>query len=461
MPSTPPPSTPPPSTPPLSRFDFPPGFLFGAATAAYQIEGSGFGGCGPCHWDTFAATPGNVVRSQDGTRACDHYHRWEADLDLLTAANMDAYRFSTSWARVMPDGVTVNAQGMDFYDRLVDGICARGLQPFQTLYHWELPSALADTGGWANRDTAARFADFTETITRRIGDRVASIATINEPWCVAWLSHFAGVHAPGLRDIRATARAMHHILLAHGMAVERLRGMGQPNLGIVLNFDYAQPASDSAADQLAAARWDGIFNRWFVEAITQAAYPQIVLEGLGPHMPDRWQDDMALIGQPIDWLGVNYYTRHLHADDPAAAWPHLRDVPGPLPKTQMGWEIYPDGLHHFLTRLARDHIGNTPIYVTENGMANADVVEDNAVNDGIRSDFMFSHLAATRRAIADGANVKGFFYWSLLDNYEWAEGYAKRFGLVHVDFDSLQRTPKASYHALARALARNDQGRLP
>ena len=441
---------------PLSRFDFLPGFVFGAATSAYQIEGSRFGGCGPCHWDTFAATPGNVVRAEDGRTACDHYHRWEADLDLVQAANLDAYRFSTSWARVMPDGVTPNPEGLDFYDRLVDGMLARGLLPFQTLYHWDLPSSLADRGGWANRDTAARFADYADCITRRLGDRVASIATINEPWCVAWLSHFLGVHAPGLRDIRAAARAMHHVLLAHGLAVDRLRPMTSVPLGIVLNFDHATPASDAPADIAAAARQDAIFNRWFIEAISKGTYPPEALEGLAPHLPQDWQDDMALIAQPIDWLGVNYYTRHIHADAPGTPWPATRDIPGPLPKTQMGWEIYPQGLQGFLTRLARDHVGQLPLYVTENGMANADLVEDHAINDGIRTDFLFSHLAATKAAIATGANVKGFFYWSLLDNFEWAEGYAKRFGLVHVDFDSLMRTPKASYHALARALARND-----
>ena len=241
----------------VSRFDFPPGFVFGAATAAYQIEGSSFGGCGPCHWDSFAATPGNVVRGEGGGVACDHYHHWPQDLDLIRKANMDAYRFSTSWARVMPDGVTVNPEGLDFYDRLVDGMLERGLKPFHTLYHWELPSALADKGGWANRDTAWRFADYAEVISAKIGDRVTATATINEPWCVAWLSHFLGIHAPGLRDIRAAARAMHHILLAHGLAVERLRAMGQKNLGIVLNFEHVEPASDSPADLAAAARQDG------------------------------------------------------------------------------------------------------------------------------------------------------------------------------------------------------------
>ncbi len=438
-----------------TRSDFPPGFLFGAATAAYQIEGSAFGGAGRCHWDTFAATPGNVVRAEDGSAACDHYHRWEADLDLLQRGNFDAYRFSTSWARVLPEGRgRPNPAGLDFYDRLVDGILARGLKPFQTLYHWEMPSALADRGGWANRDVALWFADFAEVITRRLGDRVATVATINEPWCVAWLSHFLGIHAPGLRDIRAAARAMHHVLLAHGAAVERLRGLGRKELGIVLNFDHAVPATDSDADRTAATLQDGILNRWFIEGITRGTYPADVLAGLAPHLPERWQDDMPLIGQKLDWLGVNYYTRHLHAADPGAPWPATRDVPGPLPKTQMGWEIYPDGLHGFLTRLARDYVGRLPIYVTENGMANADAVVAGAVDDRVRADYLFAHLDATRRAIADGANVRGFFYWSLLDNYEWALGYEKRFGLVHVDFQTFQRTPKASYHALARALAR-------
>jgi beta-glucosidase len=440
----------------LSRFDFPKGFVFGAATAAYQIEGTAQGGCGPCLWDSCAATAGTVVRGEDGRLACDHYTRWPEDLDLLRAANMDGYRFSTSWARVMPDGRHANPEGLDFYDRLVDGMLERGLKPFHTLYHWEMPSALADLGGWTNRDVAHWFADFSEVITGRIGDRVAATATINEPWCVAWLSHFLGIHAPGHRDIRATARAMHHVLLAHGAAVQRLRGMGQKNLGIVLNFDHASPASDSPGDIRASALWDGIFNRWFIEGITRQSYPENVLEGLGPHMPGGWQDDMALIGQRLDWLGVNYYTRHLQAEAPGAAWPAIRDVRGPLPRTQMDWEIYPDGLRDFLTRLSRDYVGKLPLYVTENGMANADTLEGGKVSDQIREDYLFAHLAATRQAIDEGANVKGFFYWSLLDNYEWAEGYEKRFGLVHVDFDTLQRTPKSSYHALARALARND-----
>jgi beta-glucosidase len=440
----------------LSRFDFPEGFIFGAATAAYQIEGASFGGCGPCHWDTFAATPGNVLRAETGAVACDHYHRWPADLDLAAGAHMDAWRFSTNWARVMPDGVTVNPEGLDFYDRLVDGMVERGLKPFLTLYHWDLPSALADHGGWSNRDTCHRFADYAEVVTRRIGDRMATIATINEPWCVAWLSHFMGAHAPGLRDIRAAARAMHHVLVAHGLAIERMRAIGATApLGIVLNFDHATPASDAPGDLRAAAVQDAIFNRWFIEGITRQSYPAEVLEGLAPHLPSGWEADMPLIGQRLDWLGVNYYTRHIHADAPGTPWPATREIAGPLPKTQMGWEIYPEGLRGFLVRLARDHVGDLPIYITENGMANDDHVEDGAVEDPLREDFIFRHLAALQEAMAAGANVRGFFYWSLLDNYEWALGYERRFGLVHVDYASLKRTPKTSYHALARALARN------
>ncbi len=438
----------------FKRTDFPPGFVFGAATAAYQIEGHKFGGAGSTHWDTFAATPGNVIRAEDGALACDHYHRYAEDLDLLKDAGMDAYRFSTSWARVMPDGRTVNAQGLDFYDRLVDAMLERGLKPFQTLYHWELPSALADIGGWANRDTTQYFGDFTDVITDRIGDRVHAIATINEPWCVAYLSHFLGHHAPGLRDLRATARAMHHITLAHGVAMSRLRGKGMSNCGIVLNFDHTAAADDSAEAAQAAIVQDAINNRWFIEAITKGTYPAEVLAGFDPHMPDGWQDDMTQISQKMDWLGVNYYTRHRVQADPGAPWPAVKDVPGDLPRTQMGWEIYPEGLHHFLTRMARDYVRDMPIFVTENGMAWDDTVENGSVYDPERTQFVADHVLAAKQAIADGANVQGFFYWSLLDNYEWAFGYEKRFGMVHVDFDTLKRTPKASYHALKAAIAR-------
>lgn len=438
----------------FTRSDFPDGFLFGAATAAYQIEGHKFGGAASTHWDTFAATPGNVIRAEDGALACDHYHRYQFDLDLLKDAGLDAYRFSTSWARVMPDGKTVNPEGLDFYDRLTDAILERGLKPFQTLYHWDLPSALADIGGWANRETVLRFGDYADAITDKIGSRMASIATINEPWCVSYLSHFLGHHAPGLRDIRATARAMHHINLAHGEAMTRLRSKGMNTCGIVLNFEYANPADDTIETATATDLQDAIYNRWFIQAITKGTYPQNVLDGFGQHMPENWQDDMAQISQPIDYLGVNYYTRNNIAHDASAPWPHIKSVAGPLAKTQMGWEIYPEGLQHVLTRMARDYVGDLPLFVTENGMASDDHVNDSAVFDPQRTKFASDHILATKRAITDGANVQGFFYWSLLDNYEWAFGYEKRFGMIHVDFETLQRTPKASYHALKSAIMR-------
>lgn len=437
----------------FKRSDFPEDFLFGAATAAYQVEGHAYGGAGPCHWDTFAATPGNVVNAEDGAVACDHYHRYQEDLDLLKAAGLDAYRFSTSWARVLPEGRgTPNAEGLDFYERLVDALLERGIKPVHTLYHWEMPSALADLGGWANPDVHEWFADYAEVISGRIGDRVHLTATLNEPWCMTFLSHFVGHHAPGLRDIRATARSMHFATKAHAAAVSRLREMGRDNLGIVLNFDHTRPVDDSPEAARAADLQDGIFNRWFIEAITRGTYPEVVLDGLAPHMPKGWEADMEQIAQPIDWLGVNYYTRHFAAPDPGAPWPAIRQEEGDRPRTQMGWEIFPEGLEDFLVRMKKDYVGDLPLYVTENGMARADEITGENVEDPERIDFIDGHVQATKRALDRGANVKGFFYWSLLDNYEWAFGYEKRFGLVHVDFDSLKRRPKASYHALAAAL---------
>ena len=391
-----------------------------------------------------------MVRNEDGAVACDHYHRWEEDLDLLQSGGFDAYRFSTSWARVMPDGVTVNEEGLAFYDKLVDGILARGMKPFLTLYHWDLPSALADKGGWTNRETAERFADYAEVVMARIGDRVARTATINEPWCVSWLSHFEGHHAPGQRDIRATARAMHHIQLAHGLAVERLRAKGYGNLGVVLNFSEILPHGEGA--ERAVDISDAISNRWFIESVAKGTYPEILLDGLGQYMPEGWQDDMKTISTPIDWLGINYYSRAIVSDAPDAPWPSTQGHEGPLPKTQMGWEIYPEGLKNLILRMKNDYVGDLPICITENGMAWADEVVDGQVDDAERRAYIKAHTSAVREAIAGGANVEGFFYWSLLDNYEWAFGYEKRFGIVHVDFETLKRTPKSSFLALKAAL---------
>ncbi len=437
----------------ITRKDFPSDFLFGAATAAYQIEGHSFGGAGSSHWDTYAATPGNVTGADDGAVACDHYHRFEEDLDLVQSGGFDVYRFSVSWARVMPDGRTVNPEGLAYYDRLVDAILARGLKPYLTLYHWDLPSALADIGGWSNPDIADRFADYTRAVIERIGDRVAAVATINEPWCVAWLSHFIGAQAPGLRDVRAATRAMHHIMLAHGKSMQVMREMGQQNLGIVLNLADPQPASDSAEDAAATFTFDGIHNRWFLDALCRGTYPADMIAALGKHMPEGWAADMALIGAPIDWLGINYYTRSIVAAAPGTPWPHFKGVEGPLPKTDMGWEIYPDGLGAILSRLHADYTGDLPLFVTENGMAGDDHLVEDRCHDPVRVQYFDDHLRCVQRAIADGIPVKGYFAWSLLDNYEWSFGYEKRFGLVHVDYATQARTPKSSFEAFRAAIS--------
>ncbi|MGB5863373.1 MAG: GH1 family beta-glucosidase [Sulfitobacter sp.] len=437
----------------FKRSDFPDGFQFGTATSSYQIEGHAHGGAGKTHWDSFAATPGNVVRGENGDLACDHYNRYKEDLDLVAAAGFDCYRFSTSWARVMPEGRgTPNAKGLDFYDRLTDAMLERGLKPCATLYHWELPSPLADLGGWRNRDIAGWFGDFTETIMGRIGDRMHSVAPINEPWCVGWLSHFLGHHAPGLRDIRATARAMHHVMLAHGTAIQTMRGLGMDNLGAVFNMEWATPIDQSEKAREAADLYDGYYNRFFLEGVFKGRYPDNVLEGLGSHMPNGWQDDFDTITAPVDWCGVNYYTRKIIAPNDGP-WPGHHEAPGPLEKTQMGWEIYPQGLRDFLIRTAQEYTGDLPLYVTESGMANDDRLVAGHVNDQARIDYLDSHLSAAKEAIAAGVPLKGYMIWSLMDNYEWALGYEKRFGLVHVDFDTLERTLKASYEALKRGLA--------
>lgn len=439
------------------RADLPKNFCFGAATAAYQIEGQSFGGAGPCHWDSFAATEGNVLRGEDGAIACDHYHRFEADLDLVKDCNLDAYRFSTNWSRVLPEGKgQVNAKGLDFYDRLVDAMLERQLDPFCTLYHWELPQAMSDIGGWRNADVTKYFADFAEIIGKHLGDRLSHITTINEPWCVSYLSHFEGHHAPGLRDIRATARSMHYILLAHGRAMSALRALGLSNLGIVLNLEWCEPkdqeATQSPEMQNTLAMANAVHNDWFLGGIFKGAYPDIMLDGLNTHMPKGWQDDMPIISQDMDWLGINYYKRSLFSPN-SAMWPHFETSSGTLPKTQMGWEIYPQGLYETLKRTAELYSKDLPIFITENGMANDDIVLNGAVADHIRLDYLNDHILAVAKAAEDGVPMAGYFAWSLLDNYEWAFGYERRFGLVHVDFETQQRTPKASYYALKQALS--------
>ncbi len=439
----------------MKRNAFPPNFVFGTATSSYQIEGTQLGNCGPNHWDSFAASGGTANR-EDGAIACAHYNLWEADLDLIAQGGFDAYRFSTAWGRVQPEGTgRIQESGLAFYDTLVDGLLEREIEPHLTLYHWDLPQALADKGGWTNQDTAKHFGDFAGIIADRLGDRLKSIATINEPWCVAWLSHFLGRHAPGLTDLPSAAKAMHNILLAHGLGMNALRdqlGSDHPcQQGIVLNMEVSVPASDDPKDIKAAAMQDGIYNRWFADAIFKGQYPQDILAYLEPHMPSGWSNDMSMISQKIDWLGLNYYTRSIIKDDGTNKFPYGEAIvpdydPGSADRTSLNWKIYPAGLSYFLHRIHEEYEADVPIVVSENGMASFDVVDDDQVADKQRVGFFEDHLNEVAKAAANGVPVQGYFAWSLLDNFEWAFGYDQRFGIVHVDFETQQRTPKASWY---------------
>ncbi|MFD1944391.1 GH1 family beta-glucosidase [Paradevosia shaoguanensis] len=423
----------------VDRKDFGPNFVFGAATAAYQIEGGQIDGRGTSIWDTFSATPGNVKNADSGLNACNHYHRWPEDLDLIRDAGFDGYRFSFAWPRLIPAGTgAVNQAGIDFYDRLIDGMLERGIKPFATLYHWDLPSPLQDKGGWMNRDIASAFGDYASLVAQKFGDRLSAIATINEPWCVAFLSHFLGIHAPGYRDVRAAARAMHHVLLAHGTGIDALRAEGAKNLGIVLNLEKSEPASDKPEDLAATNLGDAIFNRWYLGGLFKGQYPEELTSILAPYLPEGFERDMPIVSRPLDWLGINYYTRGLYRASPSTPIFPIAKAEGSLEANDLGWEIYPQGLTDLLVRVSTEYT-KVPIYVTENGMS-----ED---NDERRIAYYDAHLKAVVDAQKRGADVRGYFAWSLLDNYEWAEGYSSRFGIVHVDYATQKRTPKGSYRS--------------
>ncbi len=434
---------------------FPESFQWGVATSAYQIEGAVHeDGRGPSIWDVFSHTPGKVANNDTGDIACDHYHRWGSDLDLVKQLGMDAYRFSVAWPRVQPAGSGAwNQAGLDFYDRLVDGLLARGIAPHVTLYHWDLPQALQERGGWAARDTALRFVDYAEKVCGRLGDRAASIATHNEPWVVAYLGHESGLFAPGLRDAAIARAVAHHLLLSHGLTLQALRASGlKVPLGIVLNQSPATPATDSEADQAMAARDYALLVRWYVEPLLLGRYPA------APDLPiceAEQAGDMAIIAQPLDFMGINYYTRN---------WCSAATPPVPAPNamgvSQMGWENYPQGLTELLTGLKRDYPSLPPIYITENGCANADEIVGGSVPDQARIEYLRTHLIALRAAMDAGVDVRAYFCWSLLDNFEWPFGYEKRFGLVHVDYKTLQRTPKDSAYWYANLVAEH-RGRSP
>ncbi|MDZ7706205.1 MAG: GH1 family beta-glucosidase [Trueperaceae bacterium] len=428
--------------------NFPPNFIWGTATAAYQIEGAAReDGRGPSIWDVFSSTPGKTLNGDTGEVACDHYHRWEQDFDLMNDIGVDAYRFSVAWPRIIPQGTgEVNEQGLDFYDRLVDGMLERGIKPFCTLYHWDLPQPLQDQMGWANRAVVDAFVRYADVVTKRLGDRVSAYATLNEPWCSAELGYIKGEHAPGLQDRQLGLRAAHHLLLAHGSALPVMRANApEAQHGIVLNFNPSYPASDDPEDVAAARRLDGMFNRWYLDPVLKGRYPDDIWQGYGSDVPDVHDGDLEVMSGPIDFLGVNYYSRAVLAHDPDGDWPNLRGVSFDAERTDMGWEVYPEGLSDLLRRLEHDY-DLPPVYITENGAAYPDKVDDGEVRDEDRISYIRRHLEAVSDAMAHGVDVRGYFAWSLMDNFEWAFGYSKRFGLVYVDYETLQRIPKHSAH---------------
>ena len=435
----------------IQRSDFPSDFVFGVATSAYQIEGAAReDGRGPSIWDTFCQEPGRIRDGGGGDVACDHYHLWPGDLDLIRDLGVDAYRFSVAWPRVQPDGRgATNEAGLDFYERLVDGLLARGVTPYLTLYHWDLPQPLQDAGGWVSRETAHRFAEYARLVAGRLGDKVRSYATLNEPWCSSILSYQLGEHAPGLRDRKAALAAAHHLLLGHGLAVEALREMVNADLGIVLNLNPAYPATDDPRDLAAARQFDGTFNRWFLDPVLRGEYPADVWEAYGEDVPEVREGDLKCIRQPLDFLGVNYYSRAFVSKD--------GQKPEGASYTDMGWEVYPSGLTDLLLRVQRDY-APPPMLVTENGAAYPDALDGDQVRDAERVAYLAAHLEAVRDAMREGARVNGYFAWSLMDNFEWAFGYTKRFGLLYVDYATQRRIWKDSAHWYRDLLSRQVAG---
>jgi beta-glucosidase len=429
---------------------FPTGFLFGAATAAFQIEGAtAEDGRGLSIWDTFSRVPGKVLHGDTADIACDHYHRLEADLDLIRDLGLDAYRFSIAWPRVMPDGRTVNPAGLDFYERLVDGLLARNIVPMATLYHWDLPQALEDLGGWPARETAERFAAYADTVGRRLADRVDHWVTVNEPWCSAFVGHLEGRHAPGVADLSAALAAAHHLMLAHGLGVHALRAAGARSIGGTVNLSDVHAASEDSADAAAAARVDGHENRWFLDPLRRGRYPEDMLAWYGQRadLTPLRSDDLATIATPTDFLGINFYERHVVAHDASDPLHEARKLPVPAPITAGGCAVRPDAFREVLLRVHREY-GAPVMYVTENGAGYADYVDpEGGVDDLERVEYLRGYLGAVGEAIDAGADIRGYFAWSLMDNFEWALGYSLRFGLVFVDFATQRRIPKASARA--------------
>ncbi|MDF2444459.1 MAG: beta-glucosidase [Subtercola sp.] len=455
---------------------FPADFTFGSATASYQIEGAfDEGGRGPSIWDTFSKTPGKVFNGDTGDVADDHYHRLDEDLDLMKSLNLQAYRFSIAWPRIQPAGRgPANQAGLDFYGRLIDGLLARGIKPVATLYHWDLPQALEDEGGWQSRSTAEAFADYARIVGEAFGDRVHTWTTMNEPWCSAYLGYGSGAHAPGIMSAEGALKAVHHLNLAHGLAVLALREVvtNDPQFSITLNLHSIRGHGPTGAE--AARRISALANRAFTGPLLKGAYPDDLLDDTKDVTDWSFvQDgDLAIINQPIDVLGVNYYSTVTvqvwdgvsprenadgHQNVGGSPWPgadRIEFLVQPGPYTEMGWNIDPSGLLDLLTSL-RDEFPGQALMITENGAAFADTVADGAVHDVLRIDYLRRHITAAHRAIEAGVDLRGYFVWSLMDNFEWSLGYSKRFGIVRVDYDTLERLPKDSAHWYAALAGSN------
>ncbi len=438
---------------PGSRF-LDPAFTIGVATSSFQIEGDA-AGREPCIWDTFCQKPGAILDNSNGLIACDHVNRWQADLELIASLGVDAYRFSVAWPRIVRADGSVNQAGLDFYIQLLDTLKARNIKAYVTLYHWDLPQYLEDKGGWLNRDTAYAFADYVEIIAKAFGDKVYSYATLNEPYCSGYLGYEAGIHAPGIKGKEFGKKAIHHLLLAHGLGMKMLRQHApQAQSGIVLNFTPYYPLTNSADDIAATKLAHDHFNDWYIRPVMTGKYPALLNDLPKAHKPDIHDGDLAIIAQPIDYLGVNYYTRS-RVKSNGNEDPIIMDPPEGTELTAMGWEVYPDGLRDLLLQLHRDY-QLPPVIITENGLASDDHYVDGKVCDEQRIRYLQTHMQAVQDAITQGVNITGYFVWSLLDNFEWALGYEKRFGIVYVDYQTQTRTLKDSALAL-RTMLKNRQ----
>ena len=451
--------------------NFPEGFLWGTATAAYQVEGAAReDGRGPSIWDTFSHTPGNVLHGDTGDIACDQYHRLEEDLDIMAGLGIQAYRFSVAWPRIQPEGSgKANQKGIDYYKRLVEGLRERDIVPMLTLYHWDLPQALEDQGGWTSRETSERFAEYAGIVYEALADVVPFWITLNEPWVSAWLGYGIGIHAPGIKDMAKALSATHHLLLGHGLALRAMRSLSYENnrLGVTLNLSPVRAASESVVDAMAARLVDGGVNRLYLDPLFRGSYPEDVLDVLSLFSNFSFvrDGDLEIISAPIDFLGVNYYMRQTvkvaSESDERAVFTLLKIigaqiiVPPGIERTAMGWGIEPDGLTELLLRLSKEYTG-LPLYITENGAAFHDYVDpEGGVDDEERVAFLDAHFRAAHEAIEQGVNLKGYFVWSLLDNFEWAEGYSKRFGIVYVDYLTQRRIPKMSARWYKEVIRRN------